>query len=82
MKRYPHSLLYTSDTLADGHRAAKRYRRLSKADLMDVFADMAEQFMGEGITGKRLTREQILSEAERRLEIVKLSQSRPSTKDR
>lgn len=48
-----------------------RYSKLSKADWADVFCDIVEQYMGEGIQGTPCTPEQLMAEAERRLEILK-----------
>ncbi len=50
---------------------SKRYASLSKADWADVFCDMAEEYMGEGIQGTPCTPDQFMVEAERRLEILK-----------
>jgi hypothetical protein len=50
---------------------SRRYGRMSKADWADVFADMVEEYMGEGIQGSPATPTQILDEAERRLGILK-----------
>lgn len=48
-----------------------RYEKLSKADWADVFCDMVEEYMGEGIQGAPCTPDQMIEEAERRLEILK-----------